>query len=124
MSLRALTFRRSRRAAVSMMVAWLSAFVQLAAGAAVVERADLSIGAHVPAISAPAIRHVGASETAGQSRADRDTPPSLFHGADGIMLLVAHHGDRARAETSVPARPIDSCVVTYDATAPPGISNS
>ncbi len=107
-----------------MMVAWLSAFLQIAVGTAAIGRSELSIGAHVPAISAPAARHAGVSEALGHRRADRDTTPPLFHGASAMTLLVARHGERARAETNVPARPIDARVVTYDATAPPAVSNS
>lgn len=123
MSLRALMFRRSRRAAVSMMVAWLSAFVQLAVGTAAIAQGERSISAHVAAISAPAVRHAGESEALGHNRADRDTTPSVFRGADAITLLDARHAEQAHAETNVPARPIDARVVTYDATAPPKVSN-
>ena len=107
-----------------MMVAWLSAFAHLAIGTAAVEHAGLSIGAHVPAISAPVVKHAGVSETLGHSRADRDTTLTLFHGADAITLLVARHAEIGRAGTNTPARPISASVVTYDATAPPAVSNS
>lgn len=106
-----------------MMVAWLSAFVQLSVGTAVLGQSERAISAHVVALSAPAVRHAGVSEPLGHSRADRDTTPSLFHGADAITLLDARHSERARVVSHVPARPIDARVVTYDATAPPAISN-